>query len=281
MLTDIPDSEFFLDRCVNYHFLVLNNLLNLLCKFEYMEFEDLECELSDLESEYWEYLDVELGNIILLLFNSIENYLKYRISIITPYLLLETPPKDWKWSNKPFHEFYIHPFDSLLKIFAVTNIKPSDHVKQKFEELRIARNLYIHGTKAAKITPYKIIEISYLFLTELWGEKIDNEKVSIFQKIVESGHLDIEEDGEAKAGELMDDHSKIIFFYSFFQKVMGKKKVSKILAIPTNKKIHKCLQCESQIGGVLKDSYFAVESEKDEVITCKLCQSDYYVTDID
>lgn len=105
MITDIPDSEFFLDRCVNYHFLVLNNLLNLLCKFEYMEFEDLECELSDQESEYWEYLDVELGNIILLLFNSIENYLKYRISIITPYLLLETPG-EFKHEVRQFEKSY-------------------------------------------------------------------------------------------------------------------------------------------------------------------------------
>lgn len=212
-----------------------------------------------------------------MLFNSIENYLKYKISVITPYLLIETPPKDWKWSNKAFHEFYIHPFDSLLKIFAVTNVEPSTHVKQIFEELRVSRNLYIHGTKAAKTTPYKIIEVSYLFLTELWSEIVDNQKISIFQKFLEHGHLEIEEEGEAKAGEIMDDHSKIIFFYSFYQKAIGKKKAFKVLAIQESVKMHKCLLCESQIGRVLKDSYFAIESKIDEVIICKLCQSDYYM----
>ncbi|MCL6246046.1 MULTISPECIES: hypothetical protein [Acinetobacter] len=274
MITDIPNSDFFLERCVNYHYFALNNLLTLLCKFEYMEFEDLECELLDIESELWEYLDIELGNIILLLFNSIENYLKYRISLITPYLLLETPIKDWKWSNKAFHEFYIHPFDSLLKIFAVTNIEPSDHVRQKFEELRVSRNLYIHGAKASKTTPYKIIEISYLFLTELWGETLGEEKISIFRKFLESGYLEIDEECEARAGELMDDHNKIIFFFSFYQKVMGKKKALKVLGIEAEDEMYNCNLCEEQTSNILKDSYLAIKSGE-EVITCRLCQSEY------
>lgn len=280
MIADIPDTEFFLGRCIDYHMLALDSIKNIIQEYgndDLNDFETYHAELEDTDDALWGELDLKIGNNILLIFNSIESYLKYKVSQISPYLLIETPVKDWTWQEepKPFHKFYMHPFDSLLKIYAVTYIRPTPQIRNIFEELRIARNIYVHGAVHHKTSLKKVLEISHQFITEIWNEVKDGRKRELFNYLSDKLSVecpDIRYDPDHD--DINENHYKLLEFYKLYIQAVGKKKALQLIGLTEDQPKKKCIFCDfNNNPRLIPATFFAIEEVvgDDTIINCQLC----------
>ena len=100
--------------------------LFLFCLDQFYFFDNYLTDISEAEEEISEkkifvndYINQnqeQLYAILILLFQSIENFLKKEICTESPYLIISSNPE--KWDDKEFSELHLHGFDSLLKIYS-------------------------------------------------------------------------------------------------------------------------------------------------------------------
>ncbi|MFA0570586.1 hypothetical protein [Vibrio gallaecicus] len=151
MIKHIPKSEDFTTLSVQY----LAQSIDLILNTE-LAFGDYLLNSEDLTDELWESHQGTLGNSLIMIFLSIENYLQSEICKVSPLLLLGQKPSEWNVKNadKDFEDLYLHQFDDLLVIYQeLLGESLGEDLKQEFEELRKKRNKCTHGVLRELLLP--------------------------------------------------------------------------------------------------------------------------------
>ncbi len=164
MVINQPQPEVFEKQSVYY----LWQSLNIIFEQEFSGFREaiadryMQEEVDDVEAQYWRYEQGILNNSLMLLFLSLENYLKAKICEVSPLLLLSKQPSEWSSysSNIDYQELYLHPFDDLLALYLqVSTQQLNAQVIDELEELRRRRNVITHGIAQGDLTPKFILDI--------------------------------------------------------------------------------------------------------------------------
>ena len=122
------------------------------------------------ESDFWIDHQEALYSILILLFQSIENYLKKEICLESPLLIISTPPS--RWANKPFNKLFIYGFDDLLRIYCeIKNITLNQPTFKELQNIKNTRNSIVHGVHQDILFPENVMEYIFLFLKDLWGKE--------------------------------------------------------------------------------------------------------------
>lgn len=171
MITDKPTPDIFEKQCITFLLQSLNNILD--CPFTNPVYEEY-CDNIDVDEEdYWRYHQGILQNTIVLLFLSLENYLKMKICEVSSLLLIDSPPREWKSLNtdKRFDTMYIKQFDDLIILYVELGLGIVNTTSiQKLIDLKEMRNQIMHGIVKQELTPNYYFEILYDFLTNLWND---------------------------------------------------------------------------------------------------------------
>ncbi len=155
MIQNLPNPEIFLKLSIENLDFSIHLIEDLLINEEYIEYEEIDYEINKKTS-------------IVLLFQGIENFLKYEISKISPLLLISDNINNIK--NKNFNEVYLHGFNELLSIYE--NIIGQEVSSYKIDELRKIRNNIVHGLYDEIIEIKNIVKWIYLFYSSI-GETIN------------------------------------------------------------------------------------------------------------
>lgn len=157
MILDIPDSNEFklngiaflnlawesiVSLCEN-----LESVLESLDPDEAMPDADREREFVDYEKAYWKQNKQELAVAIALTQQGAEFLLKWKISLVSPFLLLAgDSAAKWSGTDKSFADFKTVDAQDLVRIHdTVSAPKLSENFKQSFERFRKLRNTVMHS----------------------------------------------------------------------------------------------------------------------------------------
>lgn len=115
MIYNLPKKESFKSIARDCLSQAVNNMFDIIRDFN----EGKELAYGELsESQIWEYHQGDLRTCLILIYQGIELYLKGEVCNESPYLLLETPRKNWptipESSNKDFNEFFTISGEHLL-----------------------------------------------------------------------------------------------------------------------------------------------------------------------
>ena len=114
MIINEPTPQEFKNLSVQY----LVQAVDHLYKTELASLGPLEMEDEEATTKFWHERQGILGNSLIMLFLSIENYFKHEICKLSPLLLISGDPKSWKThKEKDFEELYIHQFDDLSVLY--------------------------------------------------------------------------------------------------------------------------------------------------------------------
>jgi hypothetical protein len=171
MIQNKPSFEVYEKQCVR--FFIQSIKLILASPFNTPGDKDYLDEANCNEEDYWNYHQGVLQNSLVLLFLSIENYLKMSICKITPLLLLEDAPRDWKTitTDRDFEKLFMKQFDDLFALYLELGLGKLDpKTISKLSTLKDNRNKIIHGVLQENITPQYIFGVISDFLTYLWND---------------------------------------------------------------------------------------------------------------
>lgn len=222
------------------------------------------------KNEFMKKMNVLKRTSLLLLFQGIENYLKYKVCEISPLLLLSTPPE--KWRNKDFNDLRIHQFDDLLAIFLEQDkINFLSSQKNDFKILKKRRNEITHGVPQDNITYEYIFECLYIFVMGLWDKnewwrEYKEEKSSIIYNYTEEGS------------------DETIYYSDFpvFKKYLAPDKLKKLFNENILKNEAYCPSCVSALmrfdmidepEQTEKHAYYISENK----ITCPVCEQEFEI----
>lgn len=228
-----------------------------------------EIETEDKETVALSYINdnqEELYAILILLFQSIENFLKKEICNESPYLIISTNPDSWK--DKDFNSLYLHGFDSLLKIYSeIKKMKINSNVLNNMDSLRKLRNSIVHGVPTETLNPQEICNYIIIYLDNFWGKAWLNEIRPYIPYEDHSGSSTI-----------------LLWKYFFlFKKYFQSNIVKKLLDIKTNS-FFICPACthENLAAYYVTDkcdlAYFLDEKEgARKILFCPICQNKFYL----
>ncbi|WP_292413899.1 MULTISPECIES: hypothetical protein [unclassified Methylophaga] len=227
-------------------------------------------ETNDELDEYWETRQGILGNSLIMLFLSIENYFKHEICKIDSLLLIAGEPSKWGLSteNKDFEDLYIHQFDDLLVIFQeITSKEIEPTVKGQLDNLRKKRNKYTHGLHRDILGPAYIVDLIAIFLTKLWG----TEWVKDFKSVMLTEPLYGLSNEE-------EEQMQLLYYFKFFEKYLSQKKFRKLIGMPdSGRRYHcpYCTNCSIESGMIVEANYALLEPNQpdSEELECWLCES--------
>lgn len=267
MITNIPKSDDFTTLSVQY----LAQSIDLILNTE-LAFGDYFLNSEDITDELWEYHQGTLGNSLIMLFLSIENYLKSEICKVSPLLLLGQKPSEWNVKNadKDFEDLYLHQFDDLLVIYQeLLGENLGEDLKQDFEELRKKRNKCTHGVLRELLLPSYILEIMHSFLSQIWKDNW----------LIEFRHVLLVEDIYGVDSEACEN-LKILKYYKLFEKYFNKTAFNELIRMPNKGRRFTCPSCEfnRQEAGSIFDVEYALITPGQDVITCYLCQGEFEFT---
>lgn len=267
MIKNIPKSEDFTTLSVQY----LAQSIDLILKTE-LAFGDHFFNNEDITDEQWEYHQGTLGNSLIMLFLSIENYLKSEISKVSPLLLLAQKPCEWNVKNadKDFEELYLHQFDDLLVIYQEFLGESLDEgLKQGLETLRKKRNKCTHGVLRETLLPSYILQTMHAYLVEIWN----GDWLSEFR------HVLLVEDIYGIDSEACEN-LMILKYYKLFEKYFSGNAFNALIGMPNQGRRFICPSCEfnRQEAGSIYDVEYAVVKSGEDVITCYLCKGEFEFT---
>lgn len=234
MLTNKPEPIVFERQCIRFFI----QALDMIIKSPFSEpeakkfYEEADCK----EIEYWKYHQGILQNSIVLLFLAIENYLKLKICEVTPLLLIDDSPRNWRTltCDKPFEKMYIKQFDDLLVLFVELGFgRVNDQTINKLIELKEKRNKIVHGILQDDIVPKYIFEIAFDFIYFLWADN------TWWQKLIK--HL-----FEEPLFGLVDsdfESASVVKYIDNFVKYLGLQKTGKILNVNFEQRLYYCPTC--------------------------------------
>ncbi|KTD61572.1 hypothetical protein [Legionella spiritensis] len=265
MIKGLPDETVFKKVSIRLFLYSLNQLylfdeyLNIIPE---MEIENEETAIHDYINNNQE----ELYAILILLFQSIENFLKKEVCNESPYLIISTHPDLWK--DRDFNSLHLHGFDSLLKIYSETKNKKINHiVLQNMNSLRKLRNSIVHGVHTEFLNPEEICNYIFIYLDNFWGNSWLNEIRPYIPYEEHSGSNTI-----------------LLWRYFFlFKKYLKINNIKKLLDIKTNK-FFACPECThyNKCAYTIIDkcdlAYFLNSpKESNKILFCPICQNKFYV----
>ena len=262
MIINEPTPQEFKNLSVQY----LVQAVDHLYKTEFSTLGPLEMKDKETTDEFWHDRQGILGNSLIMLFLSIENYFKHEICKLSPLLLVAGDPKSWKTHNdRDFEELYIHQFDDLSVLYQeIKKEKLSPQTKDKFEDLRKKRNKYTHGVHRQTIGPEYVVDVIYLFLNDLWG----TEWIASFKEVMLS---------EAIYGfsSIDEENIQLSAYFKFFEKYLTKRKFRSLIGMPQKGKRYHCPYCSynnAEAGELDEKPYALIENNEEEVeVKCYVC----------
>ncbi|MDH2299484.1 hypothetical protein [Cobetia sp. 29-18-1] len=264
MITNKPAPDEFKNLSVQY----LAQSVDLLLKTE-MALTQGDWGADEVLEEEWENRQGILGNSLIMLFLSIENYFKYRICKVDPLLLIAGEPSRWGLSkgNKNFEDLFIHQFDDLLVIYQEITEEGIDlGVKQRLNELRKKRNKYTHGLHRAILNPKYIIESTAIYLTSLWEENWTRDFKSAMLTEPLYGLTNEEE-----------EQMMLLSYFKIFEKYLTANELRKLIGMPSTGRRYLCPYCKNcsiESGITVNPNYALLVPNKaeSETINCWLCE---------
>lgn len=239
MIQNKPSFEVYEKQCVSFFLqsinLILESPFNTHGSMDHLN-EDI-CK----EEDYWNYHQGVLQNSLVLLFLSIENYLKMSICKISPLLLLEESPRGWKTltADKNFDTLFIKQFDDLIVLYLELGLGTLDKKGiSKLSTLKNNRNEIVHGILQANITPKYIFDIINVFLTYLWDDRTWWAKIKT--------HLF----NEPLFGIYDTDfeQASVIKYLDCFVKYLGKKNAGTLFEVNLMQRRYYCPSCHSALN---------------------------------
>lgn len=176
MISDIPTYDDFADQGTVFLNLAWDTVLDLL--LDYLEAEEWQAIVDDEQpEEYWEAALKPLATAVALVQQGAEFYLKARIALISPYLLITGKASEWPRKcdkqDTSFSSFHIADAHDLIKIHdTVAEARLSDTIKQLYTKLRLARNKIFHTVdKRLRFSEKEIIQAILKISDELISSK--------------------------------------------------------------------------------------------------------------
>lgn len=265
MITNKPAPGEFKNLSVQY----LAQSVDLLLKTE-MTITQGDWETDEELEEQWRNRQGILGNSLIMLFLSIENYFKYKICKVDPLLLIAGEPSRWGLSkgDKNFEDLFIHQFDDLLVIYQeITEEEISSDVKQKLNELRKKRNKYTHGLHRDILMPNYIIKSVSIFLTSLWEEDWTRDFKSVMLTEPLYG-LTTEE----------EEQMMLLYYFKIFEKYLTENELRRLIGMQSTGRRYlcpHCTHCSFEAGITIKPNFaqFVPNQAYSETIKCWICES--------
>lgn len=266
MITNKPSPEEFKSLSIQY----LAQSIDLLLKTEMALCTHGDWGTNDELEEQWEQRQGTLGNSLIMLFLSIENFFKFEICKINPMLLVSGDPSKWGASkeDKDFEDLYIHQFDDLIVIYQEVSSKNIElKAQEKLSGLRKKRNKYTHGLHREFLYPQYVIESISIFLTNLWGA----EWVKEFKSVMLTEPLyGLSSDEE--------EQMQLLNYFKFFEKYLSDKKFRKLIGMSENGRRYRCpycTNCSIESGMIIDANYALLEPNKPDSIElkCWVCEA--------
>lgn len=266
MITNKPSPEEFKSLSIQY----LVQSVDLLLKTEMALCVHGDWDTNDDLEEEWEMRQGTLGNSLIMLCLSIENFFKFKICKINSMLLVSDDYAKWEESEeyKDFEDLYIHQFDDLVTIYQEISPKKLEvTVQERLSDLRKKRNKYTHGLHREFLHPKYVIESISIFLTNLWGsEWIEDFKTFMLMEPLYGLSTEDEE------------QMQLLHYYKFFEKYLKDKKFRKLIGMPMNGRRYLCpfcVNCSNESGILIQAKYaLLAPNEPDSTeLKCWICNS--------
>lgn len=260
MLRNIPGPEDFALLSVQYLAQAIDHILNT-----EKHFGDFTLSDTEYTDEPWEHHQGILGNSLIMLFLSIENYLKSEICKVSPLLLISNEPSKWGVKNvdKDFEDQFFHPFDDLIVIYQeIKGVAFDAGLKADFEVLRKKRNKCVHGIQREKMTPQYVLDAMRIFLVNIWGTSW----LQSFREIL------LTEDFYGLDSKDCED-LKILEYFTLFEKYFSEDEFRTLIGMPLVGRRFFCPECETKEieAGLNYDANYALHNHANQEVDCYLC----------
>lgn len=282
MIPNIPLPEEFLEISADLYFEALFILVKL-CPDD----KNLEAFFSPAygfdDKEFCETESIKVGNVALLIFSSIENYLKYKIAQHSPLLLIANLA-EIKWKAMDFDEFYMHGFTDLLKLYAVIYESTEDtSLKDSFESLRIMRNKFVHSGRSKEISLEGLLKVGAFFIDKIWNKNISDHGTIFKFFSSKIGALDDYHDltnfvAEYEDGN--DQHKTLLEMYQLNSFFLTANESLSFIGFNKQDSREECPVCSIYAWQFsLKNYKFSkfMHDGPDKYILCNLCQSEVLI----
>lgn len=272
MIKNIPDPDIFLNNSAELLYEAIHVVKNMV-KDQHVPFV-LEDEDIDILNT------VKIGNIALLIFSSIENYLKYKIAQESPFLLISNL-SDLKKGKKDFNDYHMHGFEDLLNLYSLINkISDSSRIKNQFENLRQIRNKFVHSILNDITYISELFKIAAFFTKEIWNVSIQ-EHGSLFNKFADISdplfsynNLD---DFFPPCEECNEDHQDLLTMFEILSFYLTQNEALSFLGLTKSEKKVECPVCSmyGYCNSSITSFRFAklITEEDEEFSFCHLCQA--------
>lgn len=278
MLKNLPEPNIFLDNSIDY----LHEAFSLAADFTQFDYDDFYFTNDKYDEEEFRIKNrVRINTIGLLVFTSIENYLKYIICLESPFLLI-ADLSTLKHTDTDFDKHYMHSFDDLLKIYtSLYEDSYNSKIKTKFDSLKESRNHFIHGTGTKNLDLKQTLTLAYDFIFNIWNKNTPHLHRTFFDYIAERTEVawGEYEDKDNIISVLSYDedipHSKLLRIYQILLHFLGKNKALQILNLKNKANYLGCAICsnESYYMPLIKKVNFAIKIRKNNIdyAQCQLC----------
>lgn len=234
MIKNKPDAHEFKSLSIQYLAQSIDHILKTEIALSYHG----NWQVDEFEEE-WESRQGILGNSLIMLFLSIENYIKYKVCLVNPLLLLAGEPSRWGVAveEKDFEEIFIHQFDDLLVIYQeISSEKLPLDINSRLQDLRRKRNKYTHGLHRELLGPKYILQSLVVFLSGLWDSSWvrDFKSVMIAERLY--GMFDEEE-----------ENIQLIQYYLLFEKYLSSKEFCSLIGMPVDGRRYLCPYCSDNL----------------------------------
>ena len=252
MITNLPTVEEYKDVSAKWFFQAKELICEHQHQVELIKFDKLKIILNQ----------TQLSTSVILLFQSIESFLKAEICKITPLLLVDLKPNDWPTlpnsKNKEFNELYTINGESLKRMFCAFNNDESENKAfiEIYDEIRVKRNQMAHGIYADKLSLEDLLELllraaPIIFKTDLFQSSLNYDKV-YFE-------------------DISDFYTQRYYRLNFFEQILGVKKVKKYLGV--NGRAFWCYKCRNHISVYeTKTAYLFPNKPNGDTVKCLVCQ---------
>jgi len=264
MITELPEPSEFKNLGVQY----LAQAIDHIFKTELaISPTALVSSFGDLDDD-WEERQGVLGNSLIMLFLSIENFFKYEVSKIAPYELLTEESRKCINSAESFEfeNLYLVGIDKLISKYQnIDGNELSGSALTLLEDIRTRRNKFTHGLHREVLEPNYIVELIAKYLTDIWGA----DWISEFREVMITEPLYglFDED---------EENMQLLQYYKFFEDYLSQNKFKKLIGMPLKGRRYLCPHCQEnsiKSGGLVEANYACLEPNESNSneIHCWLC----------
>ena len=269
MILEIPSGDEYERSSVSLLNLSWNTAATLTRNLEAVNLREWDDD-ARTQAQYWERVQVDLGNAYTLVEQAQEFGLKGLIAEVSPYLLIRADVRDWPRQcdrrNVDFSEFYTVDANDLIKLHdtvAPSRLDPA--FVRLFNEVRRKRNAIVHGVrKSAELRPKDIFKhvletFHFLHPSKSW----------FHQRL--SYHCD-----DPLSLAYSEDLSRdlIIEEFSWLTKLLGRKECRDHLNFNKGQRAYLCPECSSETSEKRNLAYTAQLQPNDPestLVRCSIC----------